>query len=922
MGDDSSRLSRARHRHLLRVGLLALACLLTSVGGVHAGTTGKIAGRITDAETGEGLIGAAVQVDGSTLGAAADVDGNYFILNVPPGPCTVRVSSLGYTSRVFQGVQVSSDQTALIDAALSPESVMGQEVTVVAERPLIQQDRTFAVAHVGTDEIAALPVISLDQVVEKQAGVVDGHFRGGRSGEVLYLVDGVSVTDAYDNSHGTKVDESSVQELQVISGTFNAEYGQVLSGVVNIATKDGNDDYHATFSSEFGDYVTSRTDRYINIDHYSPLAIQDYRLSFEGPVPRTNNLFFYLNGTYSRDSGWLYGQRRWNLEHKVQPTDTGIILFPEYGDNSYAAMNGNFERYGIGKLSWRPKPNLKLAWSSLHSARNYRDYNHDRKFTPDADLRRYRDGHTDILKYEHTLSKRLFYELAFTEGFNRYQHYLFEDPFDSRYVHPGYTDANPPYTLKFAGTDLSHFQRWTQTHEFLSSVSSQVNNENLVKVGIDAKFYKLFYEDITLVPANPGEIFDPSGEPNYAIFDPAIPPLSSNSHDLYVKNPWELGLYVQDKFELRSLIIQAGLRFDYFDPDGKVLADEKDPNINDPLLIQHNADPLEVRKTYWYKDVDAKSRISPRLGVAYPMSDKGAFHFSYGHFVQRPTFERLFQNPDFELEEGVGLNTVMGNADLKMEETVSYEFGFSQQIAEDVSLETSLYYRDIRNLVATDKIVETYSAGTKYSQYINRAFGEVKGIILSLDRRMSDNVSAFVKYTFQTAEGNASDAQSAYNASRGNNPREPEKQLVPLDWDRRHTLNTSVTYMIPGARGWGATLFGVYGSALPYTPVNQGIRTGFENDGRRPAFVNFDLSAFKKFKLNRKQSLTLTTTILNVFDIANEDRVYADTGRAGYSQDEQTAIEVPEYNTLEELYNNPGFYSRPRMLRVGLEVGW
>ena len=111
------------------------------------------------------------------------------------------------------------------------------------------------------------------------------------------------------------------------------------------------------------------------------------------------------------------------------------------------------------------------------------------------------------------------------------------------------------------------------------------------------------------------------------------------------------------------------------------------------------------RESFWYDDVKAKMRFSPRLGIAYPMSDRGVFHFAYGHFVQRPTFERMYANPEYELESGVGLNTVMGNPDLDMEETVTYEFGFQQQIHEDVSISTSLFFRDIRSLVATDRIV-------------------------------------------------------------------------------------------------------------------------------------------------------------------------------------------------------------------------
>jgi hypothetical protein len=195
----------------------------------------------------------------------------------------------------------------------------------------------------------------------------------------------------------------------------------------------------------------------------------------------------------------------------------------------------------------------------------------------------------------------------------------------------------------------------------------------------------------------------------------------------------------------------------------------------------------------------------------------------------------------------------------------------------------------------------------------------VKGFTLSLDKRMANRYSAFLDYTFQNAQGDASDPQSAFNDLKGNNPRQPLRQLVPLNWDRRHTLNASVTYMTPNPSNWGATLVVKYGSGLPYSPVNQGIRTGFENDGRRPGFYSLDLLAFKAFRLapGTQRQLLLLLTVQNLLDTKNEDNVYADTGRAGYSQEESRATEVSDLNTLTEVFTNPTYYSRPRMVRIG-----
>ncbi len=853
-------------------------------------------------------------VDGTTLGAAADINGDFFILNIPPGDVTLRVSAIGYAPESLQGLRVITDQTTTANFSLGIEAVTTGEVVITAERKLIEADRTFATSTVGSADIQALPVTNLGQVIEIQAGVVDGHFRGGRSSEVMYLVDGISVTDAYDNSQGTQVDNNVVQELQVISGTFNAEYGQAMSGIVNIVTKEGALNYHGTVSSEFGDYVSTHKDTWMRIDNVSPLAIQDYNATLYGPVPFVDKLSFYGSLRYLDDDGWLYGQRRWQVYY---PNDPNATYVDRTGDNTFVAMNYNIENWANLKLTYPLSDQVKLNYSTFYSGRTYRDYSHDWKYIPDGILRRYKDGRTNLLKMNHALNGAMFYEVALTNTFSKYHHYLFEDPFDPRYLHPLYQDGNPAGTLNVAGTDLARFNRWTNTNQATGNLSYQASKLHLMKFGFDAKLHELFYEDINLRP------LDDTGT---EFFHPIIEDISKTSHDLYKNNPSEFAIYAQDKFELPSLIVNVGLRLDYFDPDGRVPADPKDPNIYDPLKEwrEINGDSVNVlsqsvqeRSAYWWKTTKAKSRVSPRLGIAYPMSDKGVFHFAYGHFVQRPTFERMYANPEWEVEGGVGLNSVMGNPDLNMEETVTYEFGFQQQVHEDVSISTSLYFRDITSLVATDKIVETYSSGTKYAQYVNRSFGEVKGITLSIDKRMANNFSAFVDYTYQIAEGNASDQQSAYNDLKGENPREPEQQLVPLDWDRRHTLNASLTYAVPGIRGYGGTLLGKYGSGLPYSPTDQGIRTGFENDGRRPDYYNLDLNLFKAFPVGTRK-LLLTATIQNVLDIKNEDRVYGDTGRAGYTQEENVAVVDPYVNTLDEIYPDPSQFSRPRLVKLGV----
>ena len=215
---------------LTTLALVSLAFLATAASA--SAQTGKLSGRVVD-QDGQPLISASVLVVGTTYGAATDLDGVYNILRIPPGTVSVRVSSIGYQTQLIEGVQMASNTTTTLNVTLVDETVRGEEVVVTADQPIVDVTQTSTLATIGRDEIAALPVQELGDVVNLQAGVVDGHFRGGRIGEVQFQVDGVSVNNPYDNTSTLTLDRSVLQEVQVISGTFDAEYGQALSGVLS-----------------------------------------------------------------------------------------------------------------------------------------------------------------------------------------------------------------------------------------------------------------------------------------------------------------------------------------------------------------------------------------------------------------------------------------------------------------------------------------------------------------------------------------------------------------------------------------------------------------------------------------------------------------------------------------------------------------
>jgi hypothetical protein len=150
---------------------VSLCVFLLSSSFVLAGTTGKISGKVKDAQNGELLVGVNIVVVGTPYGASSDIEGNYFILNVPPGEYSVRASSLGYGSVVQTLVRVSIDQTTELHFTLKQELVQGEEVVVVASRPVVQKDVSSSSANITNEEIQRLPVTSLSAVVGLQAGI-------------------------------------------------------------------------------------------------------------------------------------------------------------------------------------------------------------------------------------------------------------------------------------------------------------------------------------------------------------------------------------------------------------------------------------------------------------------------------------------------------------------------------------------------------------------------------------------------------------------------------------------------------------------------------------------------------------------------------------------------------------------------------
>lgn len=865
---------------------ILLLTIFTSVN-LYAQTSGKLSGQILDNE-GNPLVGANVLIEGTTQGAATDFEGYYVIINVRAGTYKVRIGYLGYKTQVSENIRISPDKTTSLDATLSPEIIEGEEVVVVAQKPLVEFNQTSTVSSINKEEIKNLPVQSLNDIVNLQAGVVDGHFRGGRIGEVQYQLDGVTVNNPFTNEPIQEVDRSIIEEVQVISGTFDAKYGQAMSGVVNTVLKSGGDRFSFSAESYLGDYLTSDTERYPHNDSYNPLSIQYYQLSLSGPtgLPQTT---FLASGLKAYNQGYLFGERRF------VPTDSSDFENAEFyptGDNELVPMSTNDEWGGQFKLSNSSISSMQFSYQLTYNESERKFYNHGFRLNPDGISENYSTSLSHGLAFTHTLTPQLFYQLNIRQNYFDYESYKYENLYDPQYLEAGEpkSDANYEDGAIVQGVDLSRYKQNTNSLVVKGEVVWQFDRFNFFESGIEFQ-----YSDILFGP--PG-FFVSTTENGVQILKPVYE--FPNLPGLQSYYPKQFAAYIQDRIELADIVIRAGLRFEYYDPDAQVPSDLRNP-----------ANSIEGVPESHLVDTEIKTVFAPRLGINFPMSATSSVYFSYGHFYQMPALSLLYGNADYSILSDLAANSIsygiMGNPDLKPEFTVQYEFGFKQAISNIIGLQLSFFYKDINDLLGTE-FIETYNSAV-YSRFTNVDFGSVYGLTFSIFQQNFGNISSSLNYTLQFADGNSSDPRETTNrAAAGQDPR---PKYVPFNWDQRHTLNLTSVYSIPDNFSVSAIL--KFGSGQPYTPV---IGTGFgadqdPNSGRKENYFLIDLRGEKYFNLD----IVNLSVFVRVFNLLNEHFVngfvFNDTGSPDYAL-------YPE--TVRAQLYDPSRFFEPRRIEFGISL--
>ncbi len=918
---------------MVRYWLVGLVLLCAGVSPVaRAQSDGKIVGAVVEADTGAPLPGVSIYLEDLTqVGTTSDANGQYVLLRVPPGKHTVVMSFVGFATLKHENVEVFSGRTTTVDGSLRSQTIEGEEVVVIAERPIVVRDRTTSVSYVGLDAIEKLPVQEVSELVQFQPGVVTSggsfHFRGGRSREVVYLVDGIPVHDVFGQGGGNTVDVEveSVQELQVFTGTFDAEMGGAQSGVVSIKTRDPGTQLSGTLRTSAWNFLTGNDELFIAGNRFNPIESTDVSVTLSGPiVKKWNSVGFFFSGRYENRIGHLKGERRFTAEDGLktaaylrwyrdlfQPDDTRLVALDSArtpsgrpirdaqgnpitfssGDGQIVNMSWRRALTLAPKFVFRPTSRSKISYQMVLNRSEGQGYDHSQRFSPDFRPTNYTRALSHIVSLRQVFGSNRVLSLQGSYKTTESESYAFRSIADPRIQYFG--AAAPVTGFGLGSTSNGEFRSTDRSIYLATDYVWQINRSNELKTGVQFRTDRRVVEDLDrswVFRDNQDSLFINFPYPqasSFAFFEDyleefrqrqpiLVPELERYKvDDRFEQAPIDLAVFVQDKLEFgRRLVLKVGLRFEYYNVRAKRLIDPRTPTDR-------------IGRADNFADTPAKKYLSPRLGISYPISDRGAVRVAYGHFVQMPAYTQMLKNPIFpDINVGQLEGRDIGNPNLDPERTIKYEMGLQQQLADFVGVDISLFYKNIRNLLGIE--ILTTLDNIQYTRTINRDYGLVRGGTVALSIRPTGPLlqSSF-DVTYSDARGSSSNPGAVADvviAGRSGEVGElfVDRQIIPLNWDQTLTANLAAT--LGKAGDWSVGFISQLATGQPYTPafLDPSVNfpdNEFDNSEHKPVLFTFDLRAEKRLEF-RGVGLGLRVQVDNVFNRLNELSVDAISGRA------------------------------------------
>lgn len=846
-----------------------------------AQTVGKIAGRVIAAETGEPLVGANIVIVGMKMGAAADENGEYYILNVPPGKYELRAIMVGFETMKIVDVIVNSGKTTRIDFKLVSEILESEEVVVIAQRPDVERDKTSTSAVIRFEDVQTLPgVRDIGDVLNLTSDIIDGHFRGGREGEEYYTLQGMGIVNPLDRSSAFLPIMSGVEEVEVITSGFGAQYGNAQSGIVNISMKEGG---RQSWQSRIESRVRAPGRKHFGPSVFDPAANDYIRLLMDREVwltgdpssdqkqPYYGSMASGLTSSFAgdtlvqlavarmlweqtrRDIGRIYGNE---MDYSVETATGGPInnrmrmfmalrtnnespVFPtERPNTEYQAMGNVVTDLGkemVLRISGGYSLEHENYFPSSNSVSGYQQWLWDRI----TSIRQRKRVNTQLgARFTKTINPSTYYEIKLNSLFTNNLvgatpvPDVLPDSVDFNWVVGtiSYPNNNSPDRLSYQIGYDTFTKEKTRTISLDGAFTSQMTKAHLFNTGIQINSYYIDVSNFLSVRTN-------------------------RLLEAYTAHPFEAAIYVQDKMEFQGLIANVGLRCDSWYSGVNYYPDLYTPFGNPDSLGRFNPSSVSTKKPPVYV------RLQPRLGFSFPISARTVFHLNYGAFMQRPSFQYIVSK-----RVGQRLNdpVILGNPKLKPETTNSYDIGVIQALGEGFTLDVSGYYKDVKNLIQQSNFIDE-RAGYQVSSYFNLDYADIRGFRILLNKR-TGLITGSINYQYSYATGKSATATAATPIFNRDTlgvvttdlTNVPTRDIL-LDFDRTHNLVLTASYRTKP--NWGPSIF----SLKPLSDLNLSVYSTIRSG--RPYTSPFDIRLInvKRAPAEYNTDLKVTKTIRNFF---------------------------------------------------------
>jgi len=915
---------------------------------------GRLSGTVTDAETGAPLAGATVFVIGTYKGGYTDDQGKFTLSGIKAGDYSVKFSYVGYAERIYNGVSIPAGGTQTLEVALNSAVTTLGEVEIVGQKTLIDLESGQSSVKIGQDDLAEMSVTNVQDVVSMQVGVSENPdgivIRGGRVYETEYLVDGINAQDPLAGTgFGVDVNASAVQNVEVITGGSDAEYGNGSSGVILTRIREGGKAFRVQGS-------WYRDNLGFHVNQGPSWNTDDANFSISGPIWKDKLTFFASASMFLSDE---YFRATADQLHSSLFTQNDSLWAPRQ-DNRWS---------NTLKLAYTIKPGLKFTLTNQHSlninqsTRSLQIIGNDDIVRPgfqfsqslDLDNANTYTHHSNltVANLRGVLGEQWTFELALGRLFTNLRADANGRPFREETVDQIYDpqsivtspvdvfNPNGDAVYVFPGPGLvnnggiatlwhDHYaEEYTLKNKYTFETQDKVH---YLSMGFEHKEQTYQWIDVTRPWVGaPIRINDTLSTPSTSL---------GRSSDVWLVRPATGGLFFSDEIQYKGIIAVLGVRLNYWAP-GR-FADEAVANPDAPVLDAVREDYMN--QTFGLLGRRWKARLLPRLRVSFPVTENNVLYFNYSHAMRLPHPRFLYAGLDPVYQDRSFLSN-LGNPNINPEVTVSYEVGLKSQLTKDLALTATAFYNDKFDYIVSRR-VEVRDATGRFVEktfFINQDYARIRGLELGLTRRIGTYFTGTVSGAYQIATGKSNTAaESALQIRQQGFVNTTKEQF--LAWDRPLDAKMlliftpdSTVYLGPvPLEGLRVSLSGTYKSGLRYTPFElvrvdaSSGRPEYERIEDQPfakvgaPWFWMDLRISRDFHITRRSSVALSFEVKNLTNYQSSAIVNGVTGRAWQEGDplplsfRDPAYPDPQDNGLPP--NNPARFLAPRQILFGLQV--